>query len=101
MLNTKTLDMEHNVLTSTLGTMYSSLTISIILRYPHYLFPYCQLVCHILSEATGIYAVGRQSTYKCEARAAVNRFGEQPMSNLTTFVEKQRHNLSAPDDEYD
>ena len=47
--------------------------------YPPYLFPYGQLVCHILSEATEMNAAGWQSTYKFEAGATVNCFGEQPM----------------------
>ena len=54
--------------------------------YPHYLFPYCQLVCHVLLEATELYAAGQQSTYKFQAGATVNRFGKQPMR---AFVETE------------
>ena len=43
---------------------------------PSYLFPYCQLVCHVLSEITAIYTAGRQWTYNCEAGDTVNRFGD-------------------------
>ena len=52
---------------------------------------------------TEIYAAGRQSTYKFEAGATVNHFGEQPMrwlNNLQNTGETVRsHNLSVPDDD--